>query len=44
MSTSITILANGYMEITCVNPWAEPLKRHYVIRRTVDLARDVVWC
>jgi hypothetical protein len=38
MSTSITILANGYMEIICIDPWLEPLKRHYIIRRTVDYA------
>jgi hypothetical protein len=36
MSTSITILANAYMEVACIDPWLAPLLRHYIIRRTVD--------
>jgi len=36
MSTSITPLANGYLEIACSDPWLSPLSRHYFIRRTVD--------
>jgi hypothetical protein len=36
MSTSIALLANGYLEIICMDPWAPPLCRHYVVRRTVD--------
>lgn len=36
MSTSITLLANGYLEIVCTDPWRSPLCRHYIIRRTVD--------
>jgi hypothetical protein len=43
MSTSITILSGGYMEIACIDPWLAPLLRHYVIRRTVDYSR-VCWC
>jgi hypothetical protein len=36
MSTSITLLANGYLEIACAQPWLPLLSRRYVIRRTVD--------
>jgi hypothetical protein len=44
MSTSITVLSGGYLEVACVNPWVLlPMKRAYVIRRTVDYSR-VVWC
>lgn len=43
MSTSITVLSGGYMEIACIDPWLAPLLRHYVIRRTVDYAR-ICWC
>jgi hypothetical protein len=38
MSTSITLLANGYIEIVCTDPWLSLLQRHYFIRRTVDYA------
>jgi hypothetical protein len=38
MSTSITLLANGYLEVLCTDPWLSPLRRHYIIRRTVDYA------
>jgi hypothetical protein len=43
MSTSITVLSGGYMEIACVDPWLSVMRRRYVIRRTVDYSR-VVWC
>jgi hypothetical protein len=43
MSTTLTILSGGYLEIACANPWAEPLRRHYVIRRTVDWS-SIPWC
>ncbi|WP_260854704.1 hypothetical protein [Paraburkholderia sp. BCC1884] len=36
MSTSIALLANGYLEILCIDPWLAPVCRHYVVRRTVD--------
>jgi hypothetical protein len=36
MKTEIVLLSNGYMEVVCIDPWLEPLKRHYIIRRTVD--------
>ncbi len=40
MSTSIALLANGYLEIVCVDRWLPPLYRHYVVRRTVDYKFD----
>jgi hypothetical protein len=44
MSTTLTLLSGGYLEIACANPWmADPMKRHYVIRRTVDY-RSIPWC
>lgn len=43
MSTTITPLAGGYLEVTCLNPLADALKRHYVIRRTVDYGA-IAWC
>lgn len=43
MSTSITVLSGGYMEIACFDPWLAPLRRHYQIRRTVDYSL-IVWC
>jgi len=42
MSTSIVLLANGYLEIVCIDSWAPPLLRHYLIRRTVDYGRVCV--
>lgn len=36
MSTSITLLSGGYIEVICFDPWLPPLLRHYLIRRTVD--------
>lgn len=37
MSTTITLLSGGYLEIACLNPWMEnTLMRKYVIRRVVD--------
>lgn len=42
MSTTITLLANGYLEVICFDPWMPPMQRHYQIRRTVDY-RSVVW-
>jgi hypothetical protein len=42
MSTSITVLSGGYLEVACIDPWLAPLLRHYVIRRTVDF-NSIVW-
>jgi hypothetical protein len=39
MHTEIVLLAGGYMEVTCYDPWMPELKRHWVIRRTVDYSR-----
>ena len=36
MSNSIVLLANGYLELVCLNPWDLPMRRVYVCRRTVD--------
>lgn len=44
LHTVIVILSGGYMEIACVNPEAPEMQRHWVIRRTVDFANQVVWC
>lgn len=35
----IVLLAGCYMELTCIDPWLPDLKRHWVIRRTVDYSR-----
>jgi hypothetical protein len=35
----IILLANAYMELTCIDPWMIESKRHWVIRRTVDYNR-----
>lgn len=43
MSTTLTLLANGYLEIVCIDPWLPPLRRHYSIRRTVDYC-SIPWC
>lgn len=42
MSTSITVLSGGYLEVICLDPWMAPLRRHYQIRRTVDFG-SIVW-
>lgn len=39
LHTVIVYLANAYMEICCIDPWLPELKRHWVIRRTVDYSR-----
>jgi hypothetical protein len=36
LHTVIILLANAYMELTCIDPWMPELKRHWVLRRTVD--------
>lgn len=43
MSTSIVLLSGGYLEVICIDPWLEALRRHYQIRRTVDY-RCIPWC
>lgn len=39
MHTEIVLLAGGYMEVACYDPWMPHLWRHWVIRRTVDYSR-----
>jgi hypothetical protein len=39
LHTVIILLANAYMELTCIDPWREVSKRHWVIRRTVDYSK-----
>lgn len=43
LHTVLVILSGGYMEVACVNPEAVEMKRHWLIRRTVDL-NSLVWC
>lgn len=43
LHTVLVILSGGYMEVACVNPEAAEMKRHWLIRRTVDL-KHVCWC
>jgi hypothetical protein len=38
----IILMANAYLEYTCINPWVEPLCRTWVYRRTVDLSGVVL--
>lgn len=42
LHTVLILLANAYMELTCIDPWMTESKRHWVIRRTVDY-RHVCW-
>ena len=44
LHTVLILLANCYMEMVCVDPEKPELQRHWLIRRTVDLAKDIVWC
>ena len=37
--TAIVLLANGYIEVCCPNYDASELRRHWVVRRTVDYSR-----
>lgn len=43
LHTVLVLLATADMEIACPNPEAPELKRHWIIRRTVDL-NSLVWC
>lgn len=42
LHTVLVLLANAYMELTCIDPWMVESKRHWVIRRTVDYSR-ICW-
>lgn len=39
LHTELVLLAYAYLEVTCIDPWLEGTKRHWVIRRTVDYSR-----
>lgn len=37
--TVIIVLANAYLEVACADMYLPEMKRHWVVRRTVDLAQ-----
>jgi hypothetical protein len=41
--TEIIPLANAYLEVACGDMYMPEMRRHWIVRRTVDLA-DVVAC
>jgi len=43
LHTVLVLLSNAYLEIACLDMEAPEMRRHWMIRRTVDL-RYVVWC
>ncbi|CAG4900564.1 hypothetical protein [Paraburkholderia saeva] len=43
LHTVLVLLSNAYLEIACHDMEQPELKRHWVIRRTVDL-KHVCWC
>lgn len=43
LHTVIVLLANAYMEIACPDMELPEMRRHWLIRRTVDLG-SVCWC
>jgi hypothetical protein len=43
LHTVIVLLAGGYLETACADMDLPELRRHWVIRRTVDYSR-IVWC
>lgn len=40
--TAIVLLANAYLEICCYDMERSELRRHWVVRRTVDY-KNVCW-
>ncbi len=42
LHTVLVLLSGGYLEVCCHNMEATELRRHWVIRRTVDY-RHIVW-
>lgn len=40
--TAIVLLANGYLEVACFDMERSELRRHWVVRRTVDYS-NVCW-
>jgi hypothetical protein len=43
LHTVLVLLANAYLEIACPDMEATELRRHWIIRRTVDM-NSLVWC
>ena len=43
LHTVLVLLANAYLEIACPDMEQPELRRHWLMRRTVDL-NHVVWC
>lgn len=41
--TALVLLANAYLEICCYDMERSELRRHWIIRRTVD-HNSIVWC
>ncbi len=39
LHTVIVLLSNAYLEIACVDMERSELRRHWVVRRTVDYSR-----
>ena len=39
MHTVIVLLASAYIEVGCYDPWMPEIKRHWLVRRTVDYSR-----
>jgi hypothetical protein len=37
--TVIIVLANAYIEVVCADMYLPEIKRHWVVRRTVDLSQ-----
>jgi hypothetical protein len=43
LHTVLVLLANAYLEIACPDMEQPEMRRHWMMRRTVDL-NSVVWC
>lgn len=43
LHTVLILLANGYIETACYDMWLPEMKRHWILRRTVDYGQ-IVWC
>lgn len=37
--TVIIVLANAYLEVACADMYMPEIQRHWIVRRTVDLAQ-----
>lgn len=43
LHTVLVLLSGCYMETACVDPELPVMRRHWLIRRTVDYAQ-ICWC